>query len=111
MYCNNDYLGILLFESLDDDKWKRTVTPIKITSNKYGSENIVNTFMDHIWDGFYTGQLRLSRFPSIILTGAGERFNISYTGTPPQKQRFTLNAEYAGVILRIKYTKPGAYIL
>ena len=88
---------------------KRTITPIHITSDVYGSDNLVNTFMDHVWDGFYTGQVRWSRWPSIILTGPGVRFNISYTGTPPLSQRFTLNGDYGGVILRIKYTKTNVY--
>jgi hypothetical protein len=54
-YCTSDYLGVLLFESLDDEKWKRLVTPIYIKNNATGSLNTLNTFMDHIWDGFYTG--------------------------------------------------------
>lgn len=65
-YCNNDNLGILLFESLDDDKMKRMVTPIYLTNDAFGVTNVLNTFMDHIWDGFYTGQVRLSRFPTIV---------------------------------------------
>ena len=26
----------------------------------------INSMMDHVWDGFYTGQTRLSRFPAMI---------------------------------------------
>jgi hypothetical protein len=43
--------------------------------------------MDHTWDGFYTGQKRLARFPGIIgLTNSVNNlytYNISYSGTPP----------------------------
>jgi hypothetical protein len=43
--------------------------------------------MDHVWDGFYTGQKRLARFPGIIeTTNSLDRFytyNITYSGTPP----------------------------
>lgn len=42
------------------------VSPIRVMHNNTGAINTLNTFMDHIWDGFYTGQLRLSRWPSII---------------------------------------------
>lgn len=65
-YCTgSDDLGVLLFESLDADTSDRTIQPMKLTSleNNYSYENTVNSMMDHVWDGFYTGQLRLSRFP------------------------------------------------
>lgn len=65
--------------------------------------------MDHTWDGFYTGQIRQSRFPSLIHTGVN--YNVSYTGTPPIKQRYKLIAENGGVTVTIKYTKPGAYVI
>jgi hypothetical protein len=54
-YCNNENLGILLFESLDNDKKNRMITPIYVESHNTTSVNKLNTFMDHIWDGFYTG--------------------------------------------------------
>lgn len=38
--------------------------------------------MDHVWDGFYTGQKRMSRFPVLIETGFN--YDIYYTGTPPE---------------------------
>lgn len=47
---------MLLFESLDEDKYDRTVSPIIITSKDNDVYwNKLNTFMDHVWDGFYTG--------------------------------------------------------
>jgi hypothetical protein len=54
-----------------------------ISNDKIRFNNTLNEFMDHTWDGFYTGQLRYSRFPSLIQTGY--TYNVSYTGTPPEK--------------------------
>lgn len=62
-HCINTKLGVLLFESLDADTSDRTIQPITLTQNVTNYSNTVNSFMDHVWDGFYTGQLRLSRFP------------------------------------------------
>jgi len=65
--CTNPLLGVLLFDSLDDDRYDRTVSPITITkSGDTRYSNVLNTQMDHVWDGFYTGQLRQSRFPAQI---------------------------------------------
>ena len=44
--------------------------------------------MDHGWDGFYTSQKRLTRFPAQILTN--KAYTINYTGTPPQNMRYKL---------------------
>lgn len=38
-------------------------------------------------------------------------YEIIYKGTPPQKQRFTLNTWDAPVAIRIKYPKAGVYII
>lgn len=71
--------------------------------------------MDHVWDGFYTGQLRLSRFPSILEIDATNQrtYTISYTGTPPGSQRFTLHTDkeisQLGIIVKIDYPKAGGY--
>jgi hypothetical protein len=91
-----DY-SILLFESLDSDKMDRTFSPIYVTSEDFvlGPGDIkyynkLNTFMDHVWDGFYTGQKRMSRFPSILPMN---RFmNITATGTWPNNMRYHLVA-------------------
>ena len=62
-WCSNRNLGVLLFESLDADKEDRSIQPVHITNAQTGYRNKVNSFMDHQWDGFYTSQKRLSRFP------------------------------------------------
>lgn len=62
-FCRNDNLGVMLFESLDSDTEDRSLQPIYVRSEDNGYENVLNSMMDHTWDGFYTGQKRLSRFP------------------------------------------------
>jgi hypothetical protein len=64
--CDTEKLGILLFESEDDDKWDRSMQPIYVKKQGTKMENKVNSVMDHVWDGFYTGQVRLSRFHSVF---------------------------------------------
>lgn len=70
--------------------------------------NKLNSFMDHVWDGFYTGQLRMSRFPAIVDLPRGSVYDLTYTGTPAKKQRFTVfsQSKSAGLTIRIAY--PGA---
>lgn len=80
---------MLIFESLDSDNEDRTYSPIVITtSNSPSFSNVLNSFMDHEWDGFYTSQKRLDRFPTLV--DAGWTYLVSYTGTQPIKQRFKL---------------------
>lgn len=55
-----------MFESLDEDKWDRSVQPVYLTNTETGARNKINSYMDHVWDGFYTGQVRLSRFPAVL---------------------------------------------
>jgi hypothetical protein len=90
---------------------KRMVSPIYVESLNTSAINKLNTFMDHGWDGFYSGQLRMARWPTIVQTGNNFVYNVNYTGTAPQKQRFMLNADSGSVIIRIRYTKPGAYVI
>ena len=55
-------LAQIAFESRDKDKWDRSSQPIYVKSvDKISGEvvdvvnNKINAFMDHVWDGFYTG--------------------------------------------------------
>ena len=64
-YCSTNNIGLLYFDSLDGDTWDRSIQPIVIESDG-GYKNTLNSMMDHVWDGFYTGQLRLSRFPAMV---------------------------------------------
>jgi len=65
--------------------------------------------MDHMWDGFYTGQKRLSRFHAQILTG--KAYTIQYTGTPFNNGRYMLKADAAakGLLVKIPYPNAGSY--
>lgn len=67
--------------------------------------------MDHVWDGFYTGQKRLSRFIAVVRTDTTDFTNIEFTGTPPLSQLYELyNAKSTTQYLKIKidYPKPEA---
>lgn len=48
--------------------WDRSMQPIYVEKDGTDIYNKLNSFMDHIWDGFYTGQVRMSRFPTLIET-------------------------------------------
>lgn len=101
----------MLFESEDDDKWDRSMQPIYIRRNYTEGKtmsNKLNSFMDHVWDGFYTGQVRLSRFPGLIEGKKDTAWDLVYTATPAKKQKFTFTAiqKTAGMTIRIAY--PGA---
>lgn len=81
--------------------------PIEIYSEESKFYTKVNSFMDHVWDGFYTGQVRLSRFPVQIATGYS--YVVQMSGTPPQAMRFDLKAELGGIEIRIPYPNAGSY--
>jgi len=63
--------------------------------------------MDNTWDGFYAGQIRLSRFPALI-DGNGGFYNISFTGSPAKKFRFTFNSNNDTASLTVRIAYPGA---
>lgn len=65
--------------------------------------------MDHMWDGFYTGQKRLSRFNAQILTN--KAYTMTYTGTPPKNMRYQLRSDAGtkGITIKVPYPNAGAY--
>jgi hypothetical protein len=65
--------------------------------------------MDHMWDGFYTGQKRLSRFNAQILTN--KAYTMTYTGNPPKNMRYHLRSDVAtkGITIKVPYPNAGAY--
>lgn len=83
--CEQDRLGQLMFESEDPDTLDRSVQPVYVNLQGTSISNKLNSFMDHVWDGFYTGQTRLTRFPAIVYVPYGAVYDIVYTGTPPKK--------------------------
>jgi hypothetical protein len=102
--CKSKSLGVLLFESEDKDTKDRSMQPIYISLNGTKMANKLNSMMDHTWDGFYAGQIRLSRFPGLINGDRGV-YNLTFTGSPAKKFRFTFLSQNktAGMTLRIAY--------
>jgi len=51
--------------------------------------------MDKCWDGFYTCQIRMSRFPALV-DANNNLHKIRFTGSPAQNYRFNLNSPAGG---------------
>lgn len=112
MCVGNDKIGTLLFESLDDDRMDRNCAPVYII-NKADPEqkNKLNSFEDHVWDGFYAGQKRMQRFPTIISGKDGNIYDVKMSGTVPKKMRFLYRGGDKGkgsMILRLLYSNAGS---
>jgi hypothetical protein len=82
--CKNpeSKLAMLVFESLDADKEERELQPVHIQAPATGYHNTINSFMDHGWDGFYTSQKRLQRFPAMVEVDSD--YTVRMTGTEPK---------------------------
>ena len=106
--CEAEKMGILLFESLDEDRQDRSMQPIYVKKQGTGMENNLNAMMDHVWDGFYTGQIRLQRFPSVFQGERGSIYDLNFTGSPAKHMQFTLRSQSktTGSTIRIAY--PGS---
>jgi len=74
-------------------------------------KNVLNIEMDHVWDGFYTGQLRQTRIPAVVDAFKNSVYDIVYTGTPPKKQLFELVSQSpdTGMTVRIAYPDAVSY--
>lgn len=59
----------------------RSAQPIYIQDDERGFNNRLNAYMDTVWDGAYTGQKRLQKFPTFL--DISRNYTIEYTGTPP----------------------------
>lgn len=115
--CQNPLINILLFESLDADTEDRSVQPVTVSNFNGEYVNIVNSFMDHCWDGFYTCQLRLSRFP--VQLALESDYQIDFAGTPPGSMRFKFDEatmgqtayadQGAGSLIRVNFPESAAY--
>lgn len=79
--------------------------PIIFAAQGTEESNTMNAYMDHVWDGFYTGQVRLSRFPVIVNAAKGTVYDVTFTGTPAGSMTWKLVAEEAsaGAMIRIAY--------
>jgi len=106
--CEADKLGILLFESQDEDKEDRSLQPIYVQKVGFEERNKLNSMMDNVWDGFYAGQIRLSRFPALLQADRGSAYDVQMTGTPAKQMQYILHSQSrsAGTTVRVAY--PGA---
>jgi len=53
----------------DDVDWEdRNVAPVYVYNEATGYSNKLNHQMDHMWDGFYTGQKHKSMFAAQVDT-------------------------------------------
>lgn len=66
------------------------------------TKTVLNCYEDHRWDFDYTSLLRLSRFGAVVENGGS--YDITYKGTPPQQQQFSMsgNLPDEGVLVKIK---------
>lgn len=85
-------MGILQFESEDEDGWDRALQPVYVKKIGTEMENKINCVMDHIWDGFYTGQVRMPRFHSVIQGDRGAVYDLNFTATPAKNFKFTVRS-------------------
>ena len=104
--CQMDNIGMMMFESLDDDAWDRALQPIFLLNEETGFNNTINAMMDHIWDTFYTGQRRMARFPTALATG--QDYTLEFSSTPAKKMRFNLDARTGGTKIKIPYPVAGS---
>jgi len=104
--CEMDNIGMMMFENLDDDAWDRAIQPVFLLNEATGFNNTLNAMMDHIWDTFYTGQRRMARFPTALATG--QDYVLEFSGTPPKKIRFDLQARTGGTMIHIPYPVAGS---
>lgn len=82
--------------------------PIYARLQGTGMNNKINSYMDHVWDGFYTGQVRQSRFPILVYAPTGAVYDIVYTGSPAKKMKYALNSQDPTLGLTVRIAYPSA---
>lgn len=106
-FCTNDNLGQLMFIADDTDWEDRNVAPVWITNEATGYTNKINHQMDHMWDGFYTGQKHKSQFQAMVETN--QNYTIEYTSTPFKYMRYELRANTGSMKIKVHYWNAGSY--
>jgi hypothetical protein len=107
--CQQDDLGMLVWESLDADNRDRGMQPIHIAMEGTEMDNKVNAMMDHVWDGFYAGQVRESRFFAIVWPPKGSVYNMTFAGgSPAKKMRFEMRSDSNNVGMTVRIAYPSA---
>jgi hypothetical protein len=77
--------------ALDEDHEDRSVAPVYVTNDDTGYTNRLNSFMDHMWDGFYAGQKHRSQFIAMIQTD--KDYSIEYTSTPFKNMIYEMRSD------------------
>jgi len=107
--CQQEDLGMLVWESLDSDNRDRGMQPIYVGMEGTEMSNKINSFMDHVWDGFYSGQVRESRFFSIVYPPKGSVYNMTFAGgSPAKKMKFEMRSDSNNVGMTIRIAYPSA---
>lgn len=106
-FCKNNKLGVLNFNADDEDWEDKNASPTFVTSDETGFVNKVNIQMDHMWDGFYTGQKHKSQMTSML--ESDRNYTIEYTGTPYKHMRYQYHGDVGQIKLRILYWDAGSY--
>lgn len=105
--CQQSNLAHLIWESEDADKVDRNMAPVYSRMEGTEMNNKLNSMMDHVWDGFYAGQIRMQRFVNTIWAPKGSVYNLTFTGSPAKKMRFEMKThpsdKRAGTTVRIPY--------
>lgn len=99
---------MLTFESNDEDRMDRSMQPIFYRKQGTDINNKLNSYMDHIWDGFYTGQLRVSRFHGLVYSPSKSVYDVIYTGSPAKKQTYILISQDPTASMMVRIAYPGS---
>jgi type II secretory pathway pseudopilin PulG len=82
--------------------------PIYVKLQGTSMNNKLNSMMDHMWDGFYTGQKRMSRFQSVFDGTKGNVYDLAYTGSPAKAQTFVFHSQSKSASATIRIAYPSA---
>lgn len=105
--CQDINWGMLTFESLDEDKFSRSLAPITVLNNQTYS-NVLNSYMDHKGVAMYASQLRLSRFHAVLPTE--DDYTVLFSGTVPSSLVWQLQGAPSDerITLEYRYEKPNS---
>ena len=88
--------SVLIFDGMNTQnvvEEDRELQPVDVfgLGDGHSYVNVINSMMDHGWDGSYSSQKRLQRFP--IMVEAGKDYTVDTTGTPTDKLKFALKSD------------------
>ena len=103
--------SVLIFDGMNTQnvvEEDRELQPVDVfgLGDGHSYVNVINSMMDHGWDGSYSSQKRLQRFP--IMVEAGKDYTVDTTGTPTDKLKFALRSDVsAGIKVRVLFDNVG----